>query len=253
MEKIDKKLLKKSDLKTKKIIGVIGGMGPLASCDFYRTLIELVPAEKDQEHARVIIMSDPTIPDRTKAILEDGEDPLPYMIDIANRLIKAGAHFIVIPCNTAHFFVKEIKKAIDVPIISIIDATLKRVKDKGFSSALLFATDATVSTGLYEENAKKWGIKVYTPDKENQKLIMKAIRLVKKGTIPEAKKITRKVVKTMLDTFSVECIIGGCTEVPLMWDTSFGIEFISSSEALARVALLYAFGEKIDERLFVKA
>ncbi len=236
----------------KKLIGVLGGMGPLATCDFYKLLIELVPAKRDQEHARVVIMSDPAIPDRTEAILKNGKDPLPYMIDLARKLENIGAEFIVIPCNTAHFFATQIRSAINIPMISIIDATLKEVKERGFETSLLFATDATVSTGLYQKHAEKWGIEIHIPEKTQQKLIMQAIRYVKAGDIPKAKEVTKEVIELISKTHHIDCVIGGCTEVPLMWDPSFGIEFINSSEALARAALLYAFGEKIDERLFVR-
>ena len=251
MKKISRELLKEERLKNRKIIGVIGGMGPLATYDFYRILTELVPAKYDQEHARVIIMSDPIIPDRTEAILGKGEDPLPYMIKLARKLENAGANFIVIPCNTAHFFVNKIKKEIKSPIISIIDATLKEVKENGFSTALLLATDATISTNLYQKHAEKWGIKIYTPNKENQKLIMKAIKFVKAGDIPKAKEITKEVVRPIFDISPLNCVIGGCTEVPLMWDPALDIKFINSSEALARAAILFAYGEKIDDKLFV--
>ena len=97
-----------------KIIGILGGMGPEATADLFYKIIKLTPAKKDQEHLRIIIDNNPKIPDRTKAILYKGENPLPELIKTAQNLEKAGANFIIMPCNTAHYYHHEIQKIINI-------------------------------------------------------------------------------------------------------------------------------------------
>ncbi len=98
-----------------KIIGILGGMGPAATLALYERIIALTPAQCDQDHLRVIIDSNPKIPDRTAAILGNGESPLPAMAESAKTLERAGADFIVIPCNTAHYWLDELQKEVAIP------------------------------------------------------------------------------------------------------------------------------------------
>ena len=93
-----------------KVIGVLGGMGPEATIDLFQKIVKLTPAKKDQEHIRIIIDNNPKIPDRTKAILYNGENPLPELVKTAQNLERAGADFIIIACNTAHYYFHKIQK-----------------------------------------------------------------------------------------------------------------------------------------------
>jgi len=102
-----------------KIIGILGGMGPEATLDLFHKIIKLTYAEKDQDHLRIIIDNNPKIPDRTDAISGTGKDPLPKLIVTAQILEKAGADFIIIPCNTAHYFISEIQQSIKIPILTL--------------------------------------------------------------------------------------------------------------------------------------
>src|SRR5690606_23023618 len=102
-------------METKPIVGILGGMGPLATADLYRKIIEVTPATRDQDHLHVIIDADPTVPDRTQALLHGAEDPTPWLVAGARRLESAGASFIVIPCNTAHAFLDRLLPEISVP------------------------------------------------------------------------------------------------------------------------------------------
>ncbi|HET7037665.1 MAG TPA: amino acid racemase, partial [Thermomicrobiaceae bacterium] len=109
------------------VIGILGGMGPLATADLYRKIIEVTPARTDQEHLHVIIDADPSIPERTTALLHGGEDPTPKLIAGARRLAAAGVDFIIVPCNTAHAFLPRVEAAVDVPFISMIEETARHV------------------------------------------------------------------------------------------------------------------------------
>jgi aspartate racemase len=107
-----------------KIIGIIGGMGPEATLDLYRRIIENTPARVDQDHIHVIIDSNPKIPDRTSAILSGGENPTTALCETARNLEKAGADFLIMPCNSAHMFLKEFQNCVKIPFLSIVDETI---------------------------------------------------------------------------------------------------------------------------------
>src|SRR5690348_7801651 len=103
------------------VIGVLGGMGPRATVDFYSKLIAATPAECEQDHLRVHIDSNPQIPDRSEALAGRGESPGTVLAAMAAGLERAGADFLVMPCNTAHAFEPEIRAAVNVPFVSMID------------------------------------------------------------------------------------------------------------------------------------
>ena len=106
----------------KQVIGILGGMGPEATLDCFDKIIKHTPAQKDQDHLRVIIDSNPAVPDRTAAIIGDGQSPVPVMVEGCHALENAGADFIIIPCVSAHFFIDEIQQQTNLPILSIFDA-----------------------------------------------------------------------------------------------------------------------------------
>ena len=108
-----------------RIIGILGGMGPEATVDLFREITRLTPAEKDQDHVPVLVYSNSKIPDRTTAMLEGGEDPMPALIESARVLERAGAGVLVIPCNTAHYYLPELQKKVGIPILNMIVETLR--------------------------------------------------------------------------------------------------------------------------------
>ena len=109
----------------KKTIGIIGGMGPLATADLFTKIINLTKASKDSDHIHILIDNNPKIPDRTSAILYGTESPLPYLIESANRLVSAGADFLIIPCITSHGFYDELSDNVSIPILNIAEETAK--------------------------------------------------------------------------------------------------------------------------------
>jgi len=139
------------------IIGVLGGMGPEATADLFRKIIKNTEAMRDQDHLRVLIDSNPKIPERTAAIVGSGESPLPMMIDTARNLERAGADFIVIPCVTVHYFIEGLREGIAVPVVSIIeevtgeiDRRLPAVRQVG-----LMATTGTIRAGLFQDRLRE--------------------------------------------------------------------------------------------------
>jgi len=111
----------------KRVIGILGGMGPEATVALYKRILDRTPAKRDQDHLRVIIDSNPKIPDRTAAIVGKGESPLPMMTEGVRNLERVGADFLIIPCNTAHHWLSELRKAVSIPIIDMVGETAAAV------------------------------------------------------------------------------------------------------------------------------
>ena len=114
-----------------KIIDILGGMGPEATRDLFANIIQFTPSKKDQNHLHIIIDNNPKIPDRTAAIIADGEDPVPFMVESGLRLAQSGVDFIVIPCISAHYFIEELRSQLNVPVLSALEEVGKAIKKSG--------------------------------------------------------------------------------------------------------------------------
>lgn len=205
-------------MKNEKIIGILGGMGPEATIDLFQKIVKLTPAHQDQEHLRIIIDNNPKIPDRSKAILYNGENPLPELIKTAQNLQKAGADFIIIPCNTAHFYYNEIQKMVSIPILNMIEETALYLHNNFpyIKKVSLFATKGTYQAGLYESYLKSFSIELLIPQKEEQDQLMEIIYGVKSGKdLNFLKKQLIKIAQTQIQ-IGTQAIIAGCTELPLL-------------------------------------
>jgi aspartate racemase len=136
------------------VVGVLGGMGPLATVDFLHKMLLATAAEHDQDHVPVLACNMPQIPDRTLAYRGQGPSPLPAMLGCAERLVAGGAGLIVVPCNTAHLWFDDLQRQVPLPMLHIVDAALAEVTRLTASAQApvrvgLLATDATLSSGLY--------------------------------------------------------------------------------------------------------
>ncbi len=223
-----------------KVIGVLGGMGPEATIDLFHKIIKFTAVEKDQEHLRIIIDNNPKIPDRTAAILGKGEDPLPALQNTAKNLEKAGADFIIIPCNTAHYFLSSIKKSVQIPILNMIEETVKEVRHKipQVKKVGLLASMGIYKTGIYHQHLKKYNIEAIYPDDKSKDEVMKIIYAVKAGNLSE--KVKGKILKIsqkLIDE-GAEIIIAGCTEIPLILKgEDIPVPLIDPTKILAKAAV----------------
>lgn len=204
-----------------KKVGILGGMGPLATVDLFQKIVENTSAERDQEHLRIIIDNHPQIPPRVEAALYGGESPLPAMIESARLLEKAGVNFIVMPCNTAHYWLRELASAVSVPVYDMIDNVAEYIAHNhpGLSGRLLLlATGATVKLGLYQKAFEEKGLSLLVPSEEEQEIINASIKRVKVGEVannPYLEQLNR-----ILDKYSrsgAQGLVGGCTEIPLLF------------------------------------
>ena len=223
-----------------KIIGILGGMGPEATIDLFYKIIKFTPAEKDQDHLRIIIDNNPKIPDRTAAILGKGEDPLPALQETAQNLEKAGADFIIIPCNTAHYFLPLIQESVKIPVLNMIEEAAKETQQRipQIQKVGLLASIGTYKTEIYHQHFKKYNIEVIYPDEKDKEEVMKAIYAVKAGDLSnEVKGNILKIVQKLIDK-GAEAIIAGCTEIPLILkEGDISAPIIDPTQVLAKAAV----------------
>ncbi len=223
-------------------IGILGGMGPLATAELFRRIVEKTPAKRDQDHPRIIIYNNPKIPDRTAFILGRGPDPRPELIDSARKLESWGADFIIMPCNTAHFFAETIQKAINIPLVSMVEETAERIKEMGIKKVGLLATDGTVKGLVYHRALLKRGVSIAVPGKKDQRLVMKAIYGgVKAGNLGLGRELLLDVARKL--ERRVEGIIAGCTEVSVaLKPGDLNIPLIDPMDVIAEKAVKLALG-----------
>lgn len=223
----------------KGLIGVLGGMGPAATVDLFNKFVNYTVVNRDQEHIPLIISSIPDIPDRTDALLNHGESPLPLMTDYLRKLENAGAECIVIPCNTAHFWFSELKEVCHVDMLSIVETTMKEVLVTKKKNIGLLATNATMYMGLYQKNIERNYLNCITPDKKSQENVMESIYLLKSGNKKMAESIMKKQAETLFSR-GAEVIVLGCTEVPVILANeinNYPDKYIDSTSSLVRASI----------------
>lgn len=229
-------------MKKYKTIGILGGMGPMATYDLGIKIVENTRAENDQEHVPVIIDCNTRIADRTAAILKGGADPRPEMIKSAKRLEAAGADFLVMPCNTAHYFYDDICDAVDIPVIHMPREVASRLKEKQIKKAAVLATDGTCQSGIYERALEEAGIEAVYPSDDMQKVIMSLVYDHVKAGNMEFSDLDIDGVVDDVKSKGAEIMILGCTELPLAFDIigETGLPTIDPTAELAKAAVLAA-------------
>lgn len=224
-----------TDETTSPLVGILGGMGPAATADFYSKLIAATPAATDQEHLRVMIWADPTVPDRSLAIAGDGDDPTAALAAGAQKLADAGAAFYVVACNGAHAFLPRVREAVDLDYLSIVDVTAEHVSSLPHAKrAGLLATDATLQSDLYQQALSRSGVEPVVPSAEDQRTVMETIYAVKSGRLHGEQRAALAAVASRLVEAGADVIVAACTEIPL------AISDEESSRPLVDPALLLA-------------
>ncbi|MDX7986895.1 aspartate/glutamate racemase family protein [Xenorhabdus sp. 12] len=228
----------------KKIIGILGGMGPAATVDVMDKIIKNTPATCDQEHIPVIAVSFPDIPDRTASILSGGESPLNKMLVALRILESVGAECIIMPCNTAHYWYKELNESTKVPFLSIIDSTCNKIVNEGINNVAILATSGTIKAGLYQNRLERENINVVIPDEIQQSTIMESIFSYKGGDAERAYRLMKTVI-TQLEDIGVEKFIMGCTEIPLILDREKDkSRYIDATEELVKRVVEWSYQDK---------
>ena len=229
-----------------KTIGILGGMGPEATLNCFSRIISSTPAKNDQEHLRVIIDSNPKVPDRTAAIIAEGESPVPVLVAGCRALQQAGADFIIIPCVSAHFFLDEIQQQIELPILSIFDVVAETLisDHPDIKTVGLMSTTGTISGGLFQKRLAADNIKTIVPAETQQAKVMAAIYDIKNSQPARSRaQITSDLIATAenLITMGARGIVAGCTEIPLALNQKhLSVPYFDALTILARAAILKA-------------
>lgn len=222
-------------------LGILGGMGPEATADLYLQVLNYTPATTDQGHIPTLIYSNVKIPDRVSAINSGDTSILGYLRNSVRKLEEAGASYIAIPCNTAHYFYDVMQNAVSIPIINMISetATVAREEYPGVTKIGLLATSGTIMTGLYEKELKAKGFEVISPDPVIQEeYVMKAVRGVKAATSRQENEDLLAVAGQHLADRGAELIVLGCTEIPLAYNPGrVDLPMVNATEVLARKAV----------------
>lgn len=230
--------MNKSSGEKHEVLGILGGLGPMATVYFYEMITSHTKATCDQEHIDIIINSRATTPDRTDFIIgKSKNNPLEIMLADSMRLKEYGVTLLAIPCNTAHYFYDMLTDAIDIPFLNIMEETARYLSQKGVKKAGVLATEGTVSTKTYNKYLEKFGIECVVPDSEGQRKINEIIyNEIKNGKRADMKKFDEVACK--LFESGAERIILGCTELSLIKkNEALGPLFVDSLEVLAKRAI----------------
>lgn len=221
-----------------KTLGIIGGLGPMATAYFMELIVSMTDAACDQEHLNMIIYNKPDTPDRTGFILKKSEDdPRPGIIDSGRRLKEQGADIIAIPCNTSHFFHAELEEKTGLPIINMIRETVLYLKSRGIKKAGILATDGTISTGLFQRELEKEGMEWVIPGSAGQKKVMHLIYDNVKAGKPIEENLFFDVKNELLNK-GAQAIILGCTELSVIKRRyNLGCDILDGLEVLSKCAI----------------
>lgn len=227
------------------LLGVLGGMGPLATVDFLHKLIEETPAQRDQDHIPVVVYSVPQIPDRPAAIVGDGPSPLPAMLEGVRVLKQAGARAIAIPCNTAHHWYDALAQAAGMPVLHIADAACAELDRRrlGARRVGLMGTDGTLAAGFLQARLSVRGLEAVLNTAEEQTLwVSPAIAAVKRGDLDDAHGLVMQACAA-LEARGAEAIVLACTEIPVAVAhaaSRYDAIAVDATRALARACVRWA-------------
>lgn len=230
-----------------KTLGIIGGMGPEATVDLMLRVIKATPAMDDQDHIRMLVDNNPKVPSRIKALLDGmGENPAPILISMASKLAEWGADFLAIPCNTAHYYLREIQEAVSVPVLNMIELTCDRIvrERPNIRRVGLLASTAVIRTALYRNAFAKHGVELIHPPEASQIKVLSVIRAIKAGKSSEISLDLLLRASTELTDRGAEAIVIACTELSVIAkELHLPIGTYDSAQVLAEAIVAEAKGK----------
>ncbi len=232
---------------SEKRLGVLGGLGPMATAYFMELVTDMTDAKTDQEHLEMLVYSAPSIPDRTRYILDHSqESPLPQMLRVGTLLADQQVTAIAIPCVTAHYFFRELEEGIPAPLINGVRETVLYLKGRNVQKVGIMATSGTVQSGVFHRELERNGMEAVIPTEAGQADVMRLIfDNVKAGIPADMEKF--KAVAAQLRGQGAQAIVLGCTELSVIKrDNPIGPGFIDVMEVLAQQAVLRC-GKNIKE------
>jgi len=222
------------------MLGILGGLGPAASCYFYDLLVRLCPAKRDQDHPDLLLYSKASIPDRSACLLGKGESPLPALCEGVSLLARAGADVIAVPCATAHHWHAGMQAAADaaaagVPVLNMLELTAKALRREGVTKAALLATEGSYVSGAFAAALEKEGVVPLLPTKEGRCALMDVIYGIKAGHMPGAEVL--EALAAPLIARGAQRVILGCTELSLFAREGLPALYIDAMRVLAEELL----------------
>jgi len=221
-------------------LGILGGLGPAASCYFYDLLIQLCPARQDQDHPDVLLYSKASVPDRSAFLLGKGESPLPALVEGVALLERAGAGVIAVPCATAHHWYPEMRAAAGVPVLNMLELAAKALRREGVTKAALLATEGSYVSGAFAAALEQEGVAPLLPSKEGRQALMDVIYGIKSGRMPGTQVL--EALAAPLVARGAERVILGCTELSLF--TDLPEIYIDAMQVLAEELLQFTMNDE---------
>lgn len=225
----------------------MGGMGPDATVDFMAKVIALTDSGRDQDHVHMIVDQDPTVPNRQAAIDGGNDDVSPHLAAMAARLENAGADFLVMVCNTAHVFLDGVRANTRIPFISLIEETIAEIDRVRPDAEVVgvMATNSCLDTGIYQDEVARSGRRAIIPDDAGRSELMRLINTIKAGDKRDEIAAGMEAIAQALVDQGADVIVGGCTEIPIVFEGSdFAVPVISSTNVLAERTLALASGQE---------
>jgi aspartate racemase len=205
-----------TDRPTDRVVGVLGGMGPLATADFHRRLVEATPATKDWNHLHIIVENNPRMPSRSRAFLYGELSPAPNIAVGMRRLVELGAQLIAVPCNTAAHFFADLRDELDVPIIDPVDATAAAVVESGQAAPSVLGTAVTYRAGLYDTALATRDRRTTAISDDDQAEVIEIIEALKLGRTGSAVVSRTRAVIERAAMAGADAAILGCTELGMI-------------------------------------
>jgi aspartate racemase len=230
-----------------RVVGIIGGMGPLATADLIAKITQHTPVTREQDHLRLLVDSNPAIPDRNDAVSGAGPSPGPAMVQSARLLERSGADLLVIACNTAHNWADEVAAAVAIPVINMVDVTVAAVADRAPRRVGVMAITACLATRMYQDALAATGIESVTLVEAEQRAFTGTIAAIKaQGRTGALRAAMAHHAGTLIDS-GADLIVAGCTEIPIvLGENELAVPVISSTDELARATVAAARGMPAD-------
>jgi len=226
------------------VVGVLGGMGPYATLQFLRNVLDLTPATRDWEHVRMVVDSNCHIPSRTRAVLFGEDSPLPGMVDSCQRLMRYPVDVIALPCNSACHWLPELKRVIKTPILNIVELALSALRDVApVQRITALSGDVPYRTELYGIATRSRNIDYVSISEDDQRRVVGYIESVKSigGAGPQERERFAEFVNDLARRYQLDGVILACTEFSILWDTECSVPVVDSSRALAQAVVDTAY------------
>jgi aspartate racemase len=238
----------------KRTVGVIGGMGPAATVDFLGRVVEATDVSVEQEHLHILVDCDPSVPDRTAFLLGQGPDPRPHLVRVARSLVLAGAELLVMPCNTAHVWIDDIRDSVKVDVVDWITEVAARVAGEGSVRVGVFATTGTLMARLYQDALASKGVDALLPEEHLQEELMAIVYGsggVKQAGLSYDLASRLQEIEAKVATEGADAVLLACTEFSLLfraYERLWDIRVFDAAQIVAERVVSLAGGKLSSHR-----